>query len=282
MKRIELIPVFVLFLCCVSGAQAQVGACCMPDESCIDGFPEQICIALGGEFMGDGTLCSEITCGAGACVIDDYCIEDLNETECLTAGGTWAGAGVGCWEIGACCLIDQTCIDATTNNGCYDLGGIFQDTGTFCATTECEPLGACCISETSECIDNTTYHDCEIDSIYGTGTWQGEGSECSQVNCPTYGYGACCLPWGECWDFIEESECMFELNGTYQGDNVSCSESHCCVWDLTYDDQVNIDDVFALLGVWGPCSYCDEDFNDDGDVNIDDIFIMLGYWGECP
>ncbi len=59
-----------------------------------------------------------------------------------------------------------------------------------------------------------------------------------------------------------------------------------CPADLTGDDQVNIDDIFAVLGLWGMCAdpcppYCDGDLTQDCAVNIDDIFAILGQWGPC-
>ncbi len=59
-----------------------------------------------------------------------------------------------------------------------------------------------------------------------------------------------------------------------------------CAGDLTGDEQVNIDDIFAALGLWGPCDdpcppYCDGDLTQDCTVNIDDIFAILGQWGPC-
>ncbi len=60
----------------------------------------------------------------------------------------------------------------------------------------------------------------------------------------------------------------------------------CCSADLTSDDQVNIDDIFAVLGLWGDCPdpcppYCTGDLTEDCTVNIDDIFAILGMWGPC-
>ncbi|UCD73814.1 MAG: hypothetical protein JSV91_08435 [Phycisphaerales bacterium] len=55
-----------------------------------------------------------------------------------------------------------------------------------------------------------------------------------------------------------------------------------CPADVNHDGVVNIDDLFQLLGVWGPCWFCEEDLNGDGKVNIDDLFIVLGAWGTCP
>ncbi len=59
-----------------------------------------------------------------------------------------------------------------------------------------------------------------------------------------------------------------------------------CPADLTGDDQVNIDDIFAILGLWGVCPdpcppYCTGDLTEDCSVNIDDIFAVLGEWGPC-
>ncbi len=59
-----------------------------------------------------------------------------------------------------------------------------------------------------------------------------------------------------------------------------------CPADLTGDDQVNIEDIFAVLGLWGACPdpcppYCSGDLTEDCTVNIDDIFAILGLWGPC-
>ncbi len=55
--------------------------------------------------------------------------------------------------------------------------------------------------------------------------------------------------------------------------------------DLTGDCYVNIDDIFAVLGLWGDCPdpcppYCEGDITEDCTVNIDDIFAILGQWGQ--
>ncbi len=63
-------------------------------------------------------------------------------------------------------------------------------------------------------------------------------------------------------------------------------EATPCPADLTGDGQVNIDDIFAVLGLWGDCTdpcppYCEGDITEDCTVNIDDIFAILGMWGPC-
>lgn len=55
-----------------------------------------------------------------------------------------------------------------------------------------------------------------------------------------------------------------------------------CPADVNEDDAVDIDDLFAVLGEWGPCDDCPEDINDDGTVDIDDVFAVLADWGPCP
>lgn len=66
-----------------------------------------------------------------------------------------------------------------------------------------------------------------------------------------------------------------------------CESPAPCPWDLTGDCIVDINDIFVLLGIWGPCPppcppYCTGDFNQDCTVDINDIFIILGQWGACP
>jgi hypothetical protein len=54
-----------------------------------------------------------------------------------------------------------------------------------------------------------------------------------------------------------------------------------CRADINNDGVVNIDDLFAVLGDWGPCDDCASDVNCDGAVDIDDLFAVLGDWGPC-
>jgi hypothetical protein len=42
---------------------------------------------------------------------------------------------------------------------------------------------------------------------------------------------------------------------------------------------VNVDDLLAVIGAWGPCaSPCDADLNIDAMVNIDDLLIVIHNW----
>ncbi len=49
------------------------------------------------------------------------------------------------------------------------------------------------------------------------------------------------------------------------------------------DGQVNVTDLLAVIGAWGPCSApCPPDINSDGQVNVTDLLTVIGAWGPCP
>ncbi len=69
--------------------------------------------------------------------------------------------------------------------------------------------------------------------------------------------------------------------------NLPCEGGNDCPGDLNDDNTVDINDIFALLGLWGACPdpcppYCFGDLNEDCFVDINDIFEILGLWGPCP
>lgn len=52
--------------------------------------------------------------------------------------------------------------------------------------------------------------------------------------------------------------------------------------DVNNDGSVNVLDLLAMLGLWGPCpppSLCQGDLNGDGAVNVLDLLILLTNWG---
>src|SRR5690606_31038474 len=52
--------------------------------------------------------------------------------------------------------------------------------------------------------------------------------------------------------------------------------------DVNADGSVTVDDLLAVINVWGPCSIptaCPEDFNGDAQVNVDDLLIVISNWG---
>jgi hypothetical protein len=63
-----------------------------------------------------------------------------------------------------------------------------------------------------------------------------------------------------------------------------------CPWNTSGDDEVGVDDFFALLQNWGPCPAAPAecpwdtagDGGPDGEVGVDDFFALLQNWGPCP
>jgi len=48
--------------------------------------------------------------------------------------------------------------------------------------------------------------------------------------------------------------------------------------DIDGDGDVDVVDLLALLGAWGPCPDCPEDLNGDGTVDVLDLLLLLGNW----
>jgi hypothetical protein len=52
--------------------------------------------------------------------------------------------------------------------------------------------------------------------------------------------------------------------------------------DVNGDGVIDVEDLLALLGAWGPCAPgepCPADANGDGVVNVNDLLVVLGGWG---
>ncbi len=147
----------------------------------------------------------------------------------------------------------------------------------------------------------------------GPGTFAYEFRKGSNINSTVVGYcGMAEQQCATCWTLsIDWQDALFSymsLGYTVKdafeqanADYPACASGNCmrfagdenyvldlltCPADLTGDDQVNIDDIFAALGLWGDCDdpcppYCAGDMTKDCTVNIDDIFSILGQWGPC-
>ena len=59
------------------------------------------------------------------------------------------------------------------------------------------------------------------------------------------------------------------------GVRVTCEE------DLNGDGVVDMADLGALLGSWGPCEDCDADLNGDGLIDANDLAALLASFGAC-
>jgi len=76
-----------------------VGACCEPAGTCVDAQIDVDCVAAGGTFQGDGSLCATVDCSVqlGACCLSDASCLETSEVDCaLNPGASWAGASSVC------------------------------------------------------------------------------------------------------------------------------------------------------------------------------------------
>jgi hypothetical protein len=123
-----------------------IGACCFPDGSCVE-LDEETCVAQGGVYQGDLTLCDPNPCPAavGACCFEDGSCAVMTEADCAAAGGIYQGDLTDCdpnpcpQRQGACCFPDGSCA-VVTEADCAAAGGIYQGDGTDCAPGQCEPV----------------------------------------------------------------------------------------------------------------------------------------------
>jgi spore coat protein A len=76
---------------------AAVGACCIPDGSCVTVTASQ-CAQLGGAYHGDNSPCSPNPCPPpiGACCLPTGDCTNVTAVQCVTLGGTYQGNGTPC------------------------------------------------------------------------------------------------------------------------------------------------------------------------------------------
>ncbi len=94
------------------------------------------------------------------------------------------------------------------------------------------------------------------------------------------------------YDFIlytpEMSPAELAENGLDSGDSLGsdhilfCADFALpCIADITGDGVVGVDEIMAVIGLWGACSDCPEDLTGDGSVDADDLLLVLAEWGVC-
>ena len=52
-----------------------------------------------------------------------------------------------------------------------------------------------------------------------------------------------------------------------------------CPGDVTHNGVVDIDDLLAVIGAWGPCAGCAADCTHNCVVDIDDLLAVITDWG---
>lgn len=203
-----------------------IGACCLPNGSCIDVNPLD-CNAQNGEFH-NGADCTNPPCdpGGGACCLENgTCEQTENEEECLALCGVFQGEGSDCEGTiclasipGACCLGDDSCVHTQGECSCEQQGGEFQGPGTNCAYEPCVEVGACCVPE-GGCFFLTA-SECAAEC----GEFFGPGSSCPFV-CLPEPLGACCLDTGACVD--THGACRCEQQGGDFNSGTTCQYFDC-------------------------------------------------------
>ncbi len=101
-----------------------------------------------------------------------------------------------------------------------------------------------------------------------------------------YGFGWSLMPCNEGSCFTATAGTRCDMAFRLYGIPFDLGSSECPA-DLTGDDQVNINDIFKILGLWGNCPepcppYCEGDLTEECIVDINDLFEILGQWGDCP
>lgn len=137
------------------------GACCTDDVCAITTFGD-----CGGVYHGAGSTCDPNPCPilGACCVTNDDCTR-MSPSECADAGGNYRGDGTLCTECGgACCrtirdtvgftekccdvlpigLSDNCVSDCPEGSDC-----VYQGDGSTCCTTP--PDIGCCWNETNDC-----------------------------------------------------------------------------------------------------------------------------------
>ena len=59
-----------------------------------------------------------------------------------------------------------------------------------------------------------------------------------------------------------------------------------CPADTNADGVVDVDDLLAVIGAWGPCPppppACAGDLDQSNTVDVNDLLAVIGSWGNCP
>jgi hypothetical protein len=74
-------------------------------------------------------------------------------------------------------------------------------------------------------------------------------------------------------------------NGTSVDGNANSVPDECegpsCISDVNGDDEVNIDDLLAVINAWGAGGIHPADIDGSGLVDIDDLLAVVNAWGAC-
>ena len=74
-----------------------------------------------------------------------------------------------------------------------------------------------------------------------------------------------------------------QIAGEYSdiGGNTISNNCAYCECDINGDAIVDVTDLLAVVGTWGPCVPCTTDIDGNGVVNVSDLLMVVGNWGDC-
>jgi len=131
-----------------SANQCPLGACCLPNGSCVGGVSSSQCASQGGSFRGVGSTCAGACPTGGCCRPDGSCVI-ATEIQCTAQNGTWRGAGTNCTGAncpqpdGACCL-PGFCLE-TTEDICGNIpDGVWAGAFSTCADLDSNGVADIC------------------------------------------------------------------------------------------------------------------------------------------
>ena len=93
--------------------------------------------------------------------------------------------------------------------------------------------------------------------------------------------GACCTLTSGC---VEVSQYLCEQSGfLFLGEGTECNSTSCqqCSGDFNGNGAVDVDDLLALISVYGT-EDVDHDLDGDDLISIEDLLLLLSHYGECP
>ncbi len=210
------------------------GACCLADQSCLDGVELIPCLEQGG-VPNPAATCAETSCTFGnqqvgaCCGGDGTCTDNTTISRC--SGGAF-GPNQTCEQLdctnggipaGACCTTAGGCADDESILDCISVGGLpFPEMA--CDVVQCAPIsaGACCEAD-GTCSDGVAFDVC-----HGRGGVPVQGAFCDEQLCaggPVIEQsGACCAAVG-CVEDVTVMNCL--LGGGFPFPDLACGAVTC-------------------------------------------------------
>jgi hypothetical protein len=259
-------------------------------------------------FTTGGPGCNNPQCCAEVCAIDPFCCQTAWDGACVNEASDLCD-GCGDPQAGDCFTVhdtpfcnDRDCCDAVCAADPFCCNTLWDDICVGEAVDLCPSQGGCPVSD----------HNCFTRGIPGC-----TDVKCCEQVCAVDPF--CC---DTLWDNICISEASELCDGCGDPEAGRCDRTHatpfcsdrdCCVsicavdpfccndsWDcicvgeainmcglceadFDSDADVDIDDLFGLLGAWGTPDqlYDIAPTCGNGTIDIDDLFVVIGNWGPC-